>query len=146
MNVILNMSISRILNSKHLINPKTVLIGIVLLLTVTQSLYAQVVINFPDANLEQVIRDEIGKPAGDIFDIDLEPMIYLNAGWKNIADLTGLEYCTSLTVLDLGYNQISDINPLQNLTSLTNLYLSSNFQIIDLSIPENQSTALSILV
>ncbi len=51
-----NLSTLRGLNLRHLISP--LLIGIALLLTATQSLHAQVVVDFPDANLEQVIRDE----------------------------------------------------------------------------------------
>ena len=31
---------------------------------------------------------------------------------RNLADLTGLDYCTGLTYFDLGDNQISDISPL----------------------------------
>ena len=50
----------------------------------------------------------------------------------NIANLTGLEYCTNLHYLYLYLNHISDILPLANLTNLTILSLNSN-QISDIS-------------
>jgi Leucine-rich repeat (LRR) protein len=92
---------------------------------------------FPDPNLEAAIREAIGKPEGPIYPSDLEGLTYLDANERNIADLTGLEYCTDLIELRLQYNQISDISPLANLTNLTDLWLGSCWpginQISDLS-------------
>jgi Leucine-rich repeat (LRR) protein len=49
----------------------------------------------------------------------------------NIADLTGLEYCTNLHYLYLYLNHISDISPIANLANLTVPYLQIN-QISDI--------------
>jgi len=87
---------------------------------------------FPDPNLEAAIREAIGKPTGPIYESDLVGLIWLDASERNIADITGLEYCTSLTNLQLWGNQISDISHLAGLTSLTNLLLHQN-QISDIS-------------
>ncbi|MBC8234384.1 leucine-rich repeat domain-containing protein [bacterium] len=132
MNFILNLSVLRILNFKLLINPKIFLIGVALLLTTTQSLKAQEVVHFPDANLEKVIRAIIGKPEGDIFDTDLLIITDLYAASKNIANLTGLEYCINLHDLRLSNNQISNLDPLSGLNKLLVLYLNEN-QISNLS-------------
>jgi internalin A len=98
---------------------------------------------FPDANLEAVIREAIGKPTGSIYASDLAGLTNLDAYSRGIADLTGMEYCTSLTYLDLWGNQISDISPLSSLTSLTALGLYEN-QISDIS-PLSSLTSLTWL-
>ena len=98
-------------------NYKTV-VSLTLLLTILcfQQAYAEVV-NIPDANLEAVIREEIGKPEGDITDTDLQGITELDSqhhqytpDGERIVDLTGLEYCTNLQVLWLSDNQIIDIS------------------------------------
>jgi len=50
----------------------------------------------------------------------------------NIANLTGLEYCTDLHYRYLYLNQIGDISSLADVTNLADLYLYSN-QISDIS-------------
>lgn len=57
------------------------------------------VVNFPDTNLEAVIREAIGKPEGDIYQSDLEGLTKFSAEYKGIANLSGLEYCTNLVRL-----------------------------------------------
>jgi Leucine-rich repeat (LRR) protein len=89
-------------------------------------------VTFPDVNLEAAIRAGIGKPEGDVNTCDLQGLTVLPASQRNIADITGLEYCTNLTKLGLAINQISDISPLSSLTSLTELYLYGN-EISDLN-------------
>ena len=89
------------------------------------------IVVFPDPNLEAAIREAIGKPTGDIYQSDLEGLTSLDASSRNIADLTGLEYCTSLTTLLIQSNQIDNITQLSGLTSLTTLNLSTN-QISDI--------------
>ena len=104
---------------------------------------ADVVVNFPDPNLDDVIRGWIGKPTGDIYESDLVRLSRLRAYGKDIIDLTGLEYCTSLTTLWLPGSQISDIAPLSNLVNLFTLYLGWN-NISDVS-PLSNLTSLTIL-
>ena len=120
-------------------NRKSV-ISLTLLLTIVcfQQAYAEVV-NIPDANLEAVIREEIGKPEGDITDTDLQGITELDSqhDWdtpdgEKIVDLTGLEYCTNLQYLSLVFNQIIDISAIAGLNNLENLSLDLN-QIIDIS-------------
>jgi hypothetical protein len=90
------------------------------------------VVNFLDPNLEMAIREVIRRPTGDIYKSDLARLTRLIAWDRDIIDLTGLEFCTSLTTLLLPGNQISDISALSGLTSLTKLDLPEN-QIIDIS-------------
>lgn len=117
-------------------------------------------VTFLDPNLEAAIREAIGKPAGNIYESDLETLTALDAPGQlesqtNIQDLSGLQYCsnlidlnlelnihisdlsplsdlTNLTRLDLWHNQISDISPLDSLTNLTYLELGDN-EISDIS-------------
>lgn len=91
-----------------------------------------IVVVFADPNLEAVIREEIGKPTGDIYPSDLDGLTSLSATEKNITDLTGLESATGLTYLDLRYNRVGSILPLTDLTVMTHLYLAYN-QISDIS-------------
>ena len=83
-------------------------------------------VNFPDENLEQAIRDAIGKQTGDIYPSDMKGLEELYAGTKGIENLTGIEYCEDLRTLDLIKNSISDISPLSKLTNLQKLRLWDN--------------------
>ena len=91
-----------------------------------------VVVNFPDKNLERIIRNEIDKPSGDIYWSDVEGIKEVDATYIIIEDLTGIQYLTSLTALYAPESKISDINPVANLTSLTHLLLKRN-RISDIS-------------
>ncbi len=97
-------------------------------------------ISFPDANLEAVVRDELGISEGDITDGDMTALRVLDADDKKISDLSGLEHAVNLRDLDLESNQVSDLGPLANLTSLWKLDLESN-QVSDLG-PLANLTAL----
>jgi len=88
---------------------------------------------FPDVNLEVRVIKAIGKSSGPIYPSDLQRLTELHVySTSNITDLTGLEYCTNLTVFYSRLNEISDISPLANLISLTGLYISYG-QISDIS-------------
>ena len=104
----------------------SVLLALLVSLLPTSLTNADDVVNFPDDNLEQVIRETIRKPAGDIYQSDLYELTDLNAAARGIFDLTGLEHCTSLEKLAIHMNGISDISPLSSLTSLTWLWGSLN--------------------
>jgi internalin A len=85
------------------------------------------VVNFPDVNLNAVIRSAIGKPIGDICQEDLVSLTGLYAYGQVIMNLTGLEHCTNLTYLELGWNYyISDLSPLAGITNLAYLDLRGN--------------------
>jgi len=99
------------------------------------------IVTFADPNLEQAVRDWIGKPTGDIYVSDVDTITYFSGDSANIQSLEGLEYFVSLNYLLLPYNEISDITPLQNLTQLTWLHLWDN-QISDIT-PLQSLTQLS---
>ncbi len=72
---------------------------------------------------------------GAILKSDLEGLTKLESKGQQgeIAELSGIEYCTNLRALDLGRtHQISDISSLSSLTNLQTLYLRGN-QITDIS-------------
>jgi len=106
--------------------------------TVTQDGISNVVVIFPDKNLEAVIREAIKKPSGDILGSDLLSLTLLkyNGSGKSddqmIKNIEGIQYCTNLTSLNFGGNQISDISGLAGLKNLTTLFLYSN-KITDIS-------------
>ena len=66
-------------------------------------------VNIPDENLEQAIRDELEKPTGYITVADMEELTVLDARRKIIEELIGLEYAKNMGSLYLEYNSISDI-------------------------------------
>ena len=108
------------------------------------------IVTFPDGILETVIRDALGKEAGEeITAGELAELTELHANEsddgvrpaspgqrraaeevlrvpRGIADLSGIRYCTNLTTLALDENQISDISSLASLTNLTWLVLTEN--------------------
>ena len=113
------------------------------------------IVEIPDPNLREVIREVLQLPVGSpITQQEMLNLQRLNAPNRDIANLTGLEYATNLTFLgawanpisdltplsdliklkglDLGGCQIIDLTPLQNLTQLTYLQLSRN-PIVDLT-------------
>ena len=91
------------------------------------------IVTFPDENLETVIREALGKQAGEeITAGELAELTTLDAKGRRIADLSSIRYCTNLFTLFLQENLISDLSPLATLTSLPFLFLDEN-QISDLS-------------
>jgi len=85
-------------------------------------------VSIPDPNLRAALEKALGKNEGDaITKEDLAGLKALNHyGLTNkIADLTGLEHCTSLTELTLMENQITNLSELTKLTKLTKLNLST---------------------
>ena len=85
-----------------------------------------VVVTIPDANLRAAIRAELGIPTDPLTDDDLAGMGKLIAEGALIADLTGLEYATSMTILNLRDNEVSDLSTLGALANLTDLWLGGN--------------------
>ena len=90
-------------------------------------------VEIPDRGLSVAIREALNLPAdAPITQADMRQLTELEARHSQIADLTGLEYATNLTVLKLYANPFEDIKPLENLTQLTELHLTGS-QIADLS-------------
>ena len=103
-----------------------------------------VIVEVPDPNLKQAVRDALSLPAGvSLTQGHMLQLIDLNALDSGITDLTGLEYATELGVLKLGENQIHDLRPLTNLVLLDTLFLWDN-PIIDIS-PLANLTNLKLL-
>ena len=88
--------------------------------------FAQVV-EMPDENLRQAVRETLKLPAGvSITQADMRQLTGLSASDRQITELTGLESATNLTSLVLGSNNISDLTPLTGLVKLEVLWLWNN--------------------
>lgn len=118
-------------------------------ITITVKEFEDTVVNFPDPVLEQVIRDAINKPTGDIHASELLEITSLHYDGYNkpddekISNLEGIQYCKNLQGIDFSNNKISDIKYLSNLLNLTTLYLNDN-KISDIS-PISNLSNLKIL-
>ena len=102
---------------------------------------------FPDKELEAAVREELEKPEEPLTTYDLKSLTYLNAGERNIEDLSGLQHATNLTELWLGGNQISDLSPLASLTHLTRLRLEGNpldQESIDIHVPNLRARGVTL--
>ncbi len=101
-------------------------------LLIPQAVSAQIV-DFPDPNLRSAIEETLGLPAGStITPQQMLELKDLDAGQREITDLTGLEFASNLTGLFVGgnwNNTISssssslDLSPLSNLTELEVLFI-----------------------
>ena len=125
------------------------------------------VVDIPDANLQQGIREALNIPAGvPITQAHMGQLNRLGVTRTQITNLTGLEHATHLRELEIGHNpllsnltpiaklmelnyldagrcNISDITPLANLKNLTYLQLNHN-SITDLT-PLDNLTRLTVL-
>ena len=91
------------------------------------------IVEIPDPNLHNAIREALNLAEGaSITQADMRELTELEAWHSQIADLTGLEYATNLTVLKFYANPFEDIRPLETLTQLTELHLTGS-QIVDLN-------------
>lgn len=84
------------------------------------------VVSFDDPGLEAAVREAVGKPAGPLYDCDVEPLTYLDASNRGISDLTGIDQLIGLQTLELQKNTITDIGPLSGLPNLHRLWLFEN--------------------
>ncbi len=107
-------------------------IFLLLILLVSKVCFSQIV-NIPDANFKYYLTHFYSSSNGGYFGFDtnhdgeiqvveIENKTNLNIRNKNISDLTGIEYFTSLKYLDCGYNTISSIT--LNNPNLETLYCS----------------------
>lgn len=90
----------------------------------------------PDANLEQAIRETLGKASGNLTCADMASLTELRAREQNISSLEGLQHAVNLVWLDLDKNEVSDVAPLVGLNKLELLNLNNN-QISDLTLFAN---------
>ena len=91
-------------------------------------------VTLADANLAAAVREALGiDQAADITCEQAQGLLELGAPFRQIADLSGLEFFTNLTSLNLIGNSISDISPLAGLTRLIDLDLSETHVISDIA-------------
>ena len=82
------------------------------------------VVDVPDTNLREAIREQLALPAdGPLTQQEMMRLTRLEASQRQIAKLTGLEHATNLERLYAWGNPISDLSPLANLTQLRELDL-----------------------
>ena len=84
------------------------------------------VVDFPDENLEKVVRQHIRKPEGTIHASNLQHMEFLLAQDSGIEDLTSLEYCTGLRIIGMSLEKITDFTPVCHIKSLESISLGFN--------------------
>ncbi len=81
---------------------------------------------FVDSDLENAVREQLGKTTGDITPEDMAGLTWLDVDSKGITDLSGLEHAVNLELLSFGHNQVDDISPLAGLTNLVWLGFGMN--------------------
>lgn len=87
----------------------------------------------PDKKLEAALRSVIfdkKDSTAELTDDDLKKVFVLEARGKGISDLTGLEKCINLQLLNLAKNEVKDVTAVKSLTNLLSLDLSEN-KIVD---------------
>ncbi len=87
--------------------------------------YAQVV-HFPDPNLRTAVAEHLGVDPDRITVAALRQLTRIDAVFREIESLEGLQHAPNLRLLDLAGNRISDLTPLSNLHSLEELGLDEN--------------------
>ena len=84
-------------------------------------------VSIPDVNLRAAIEEALDKTSGARITVEeMATLTGLEAGNRDINDLTGLEAATNLEELELSHNLISDISPLAGLIRLRRLHLRDN--------------------
>ena len=102
------------------------------------------VVDIPDPDLRAAIAQALGKAPGDtITRAEMETLVELQAPFRDITDLRGIEFAINLEILYLHLNTITDISPLSSLTNLTYLSIGDN-NISDIS-PLSSLTNLKTL-
>ena len=84
---------------------------------------------FPDKNLEAVVRQYVFEKRNNeepIVEDDVVNISTISGKNKGIKDLTGLEKCRSLALLDLAGNEIEKIDAIKELKNIQSLDLSKN--------------------
>ncbi|HCK52573.1 MAG TPA: leucine-rich repeat domain-containing protein [Planctomycetaceae bacterium] len=84
---------------------------------------------FTDAKLEAVIKAILKKKQAKtdpIQEADLKTIFFLEAPGKEITNLSGLEKCPNLALINLSKNAITDLKPLAGLKNVQSLDLSNN--------------------
>ena len=104
-----------------LTTPKLIALVIVALLVIGATDVNAQTVTFPDANMEAVVREAVGKFGDPITVEDMLTLTSLDAGNRSITDTTGLETARNLTNLVFNSNPVSNYSGLAGLTNLTRL-------------------------
>ena len=97
--------------------------GFTAITNVTLTVFYSPPVTIPDTNLEAVVRNTLGLPAGPLTAYDLQSLTYLYASYRSISNLTGLEWASNLSTLDLSGNPVVNWTPMLALTQLQTLSL-----------------------
>src|SRR5436190_24398263 len=84
---------------------------------------------FKDKNLEKAVRKFVFEKRDNdkpITEADVANLSTIQGAGMDIADLSGLEKCQNLALLDLPKNKIQDLAPLNGLSRLQYLNLADN--------------------
>ena len=106
----------------HHVSRRAPVITFILIVTLFSPQSHAQIVEIPDPNLKEAIRETLQIPAGTpITQQDMEKLEYLDnekTEKMGITDLTGLEYATNLKSIPLNQNDITDLSPLSNLIQL----------------------------
>ena len=92
-------------------------------------------VQFPDKNLEAALRYYIldkREGTAELTDDDLKKIFVFEAKGKGIKDLTGLEKCPNIALINLAKNEVENIAAIKDLKNIQSLDLSNN-KITDIS-------------
>lgn len=84
------------------------------------------VVYFTDYQLEQIIREELRLPEGDILPEDLKTITELDLSSQRIKSIDGIEYLDHVKTLNLQNNKIADFSPLEGMDSLEEVNIGGN--------------------
>ena len=101
-------------------------VGIITLLLAAVATANAQTVNFPDPNLEAVVREALPNPTGPISTDDMLTLTHLTANGRDIHDLTGLETALNLRDLQVEWNPITNHTAISALTNLVILSVSAN--------------------
>ena len=118
-------------NPFHDFSPLLKLEGVELDIEISEGF--NIVVEIPDLNLRQLIRETLSLPEAVLLTQgQMLRLTRLDAEERDITDLIGLEYATNIRSLQLHRNPIVDISPLVHLTKLEGVHLLG-CGIVDLS-------------
>lgn len=83
-------------------------------------------VSIPDSGLNAAIRDALQKPSGLLTEQDLLSLTKLEASFRNVRNINGLEGARNLVSLDLGFNALTNVSLPTNMTALARLDLEGN--------------------
>ncbi len=81
----------------------------------------EVVVMFVDERLEEIVREELEKPTGDITSIDMQELYFLTINEAGVKNLEGLEYALELREFSLLRETVDSLEPLKHLNQLERL-------------------------